>query len=265
MKKTVRTPSLFVTFAILLLFATAFPAAAKSSSYKPENVTEIVVKTKDVPIAITRSSDNAIHIDADGEAADGFTRLEGDKRLVVSTSSVFAESIRVQLPDSDSLVLILETDSEDIALEGIWAKKVTATSKNGAISLENCQLDTAILESANGAIEMKDSQSKTVKAISKNGVIDLQADGIANATLKSSTGDIFFKTSAKSPKVQAITAAGNVEITLPKDASLKYSFSSTVGSFRLNGKSAKVAGALGKGRGNLRIETKTGDAQISTQ
>lgn len=258
--------------AVVAVCAFAYmPAYAENAqggeTFQKKDVSRITLEAGVLGIQVEESKDNQIHFYADTDQSKSYTvSQQGASLAFTKLDSAFIDGdVRLSIPKNSDLIVNLVTTTGDIEVKNISAKSLILRSKAGNLDAENITVDLANFNSASGDVELTESTCK--KAIIKTaaGKIGLQAKKLAHITAISATGDITLATDVNAPTVIARSNTGDIDVSLPQNASVSYVATTRTGKVQIKSKDSKRSGKIGDGKGRIQAVTSTGDITVDTK
>ncbi len=105
---------------------------------------------------------------------------------------------------------------------------VTATSVNGAVTLQALDASQLQLTAVNGRLHVRETQARVLTASSANGLVDVDVEGTETVTLSSTNGAIAATVRpGATGSLQASSVNGGVTVHVPETASYGYDAEAT--------------------------------------
>lgn len=205
----------------------------------------------------------------------------GDSSLEVSlptgvTLVVETVSADIDVADIGGPSVELESVSGDIELDST-AGEVEVTAVSGDLVLKTAGARKVALETVSGDIDLSGQSEGTLRVETVSGRAKINADGGAMEKIVGSTvsGDLIVDTqTVAGGKLQLEAMSGDIELTVPSGMSAELrieTFSgdidSPVGKVEREefGPGAKLRHKMGDGRGEIRLESFSGDVKVRTK
>lgn len=181
-------------------------------------------------------------------SGSGNVRLsEIDGKLTINVGSG-----SVTVAESSLSEVQIKSGSGDIQIDGVQGP-LSASTGSGSISVANVRDTLLTLTTGSGDIKVSDAEDATL-------------------ALKTGSGSINFAGSlGDSGAHSAMTASGNLSLTLPDDASFQLEAQTSFGGIDLprdwnvSGQDKSRSGKVGRGGPTLQLNTSSGDIQIKHQ
>lgn len=156
-------------------------------------------------------------------------QADGDTLRLISDLKMMQVNVTIFLPQKPYGNINMKLLNGAIHLRNTQAENLRLNSYNGNITLHSVSFKRADAESRNGSIEAKHVTGRDLELETMNGRV--YVDGIVeDIEAKSLNGHVTVTTKTVfASKIKAETVAGNVEIYVPKNMSLKGKLTSNLG------------------------------------
>lgn len=209
-----------------------------------EAITEVAVDVPHGSVTIEPSLDDTIVVKCqvrgglkqEEEAASQQTffkrfvaEVDGKTLRLISDLKMTQVNLVLALPQKEYEAIQLKLINGAITVRDTKANKFRFNSYNGNISLQHASFKYAKLESRNGTIDIKHVNGRDLEVETMNGRV--YVDGVVEEIdAKSLNGHVTVTTKTVfASKIKAETIAGNVELYIPKNMSLKGKLASNLG------------------------------------
>lgn len=235
-----------------------FVSVYNKESFTAPDLKEINIVTEAIDVKIEKSKDEKIHIfyyKKNGEVADhvishedSVTKIRLDKLFFPKNNLKFNFNFK----NMDYMGIKLQDVKESAAIiqVPINIKKIKIKTISGKIKIVDIDLDEVLIDSVSGDLELQGR--------------------IRSVEPKTVSGDLKFISDLSSPELKFSTTSGDADIVFMNDPDANFIFKSISGEIKFWGglpvikMDGDIEGfKLGKGTGQLKFKTISGDVKIS--
>ena len=257
----------------------------ETKEFNINSINKVFIDTVSSDVNIFLSKDNSIKVHFHGTASEMSkapkleTSQNGDKleisikypnQIMSILNFSLDAKLDVYIPESYKKSMSIETVSGDVSIDTLEADSFKSSTTSGDVNINFIKANITNFDSVSGTINIKELFSKNSGFSTTSGDVkveaitgDIKADSVSGsikALYKEFNNDIY-----------AETVSGDVELSLPEASEFKIDFSTTSGDLDndfpivITGKVDKrdVKGTVGNGEKTIKIETVSGDADIS--
>ncbi len=212
----------------------------------------------DVRVAIPAGRRVAVYL---GVGKTTVTNVDGALRVDVAAADVTASQVKgslivdtgsgdVRLSDAEADVS-LDTGSGNVTVSGVRGKELKVDTGSGDVSGERLEVDALKVETGSGDV-------------------DLAAVKSGEVSLNTGSGGVRLGLLSDVESLDVDTGSGNVTITVPPTLGAEVDIDTGSGEIDFSGVTLQVThferdhitGAIGDGRGRMKIETGSGDVKL---
>ena len=267
-----------------LLFASACGSEQKAAFQKDfpaDEVLEISMDISSWDIKISASNDKKIHVSYNGKKKDerkaqvmqkGQTLMiqqqdEDDKTIAGQFSFREAGKVTLSIPKDHAVLLDIQNDSGEIALDGVTLSKLSLDNRSGYVFLSDMAVKNASFISDSGDIKMTDSKCTDSDIQTKSAYVTIKNTELGKAAVLTDSGEVGIQNINAYKSLLVETGSGDISLshkTAPDN--LSYTISSGSDDITAQFKNAAYTmdtdgckqGAIGKGKRDLSIKSDSG-------
>jgi len=166
-----------------------------------------------------------------------------------------------------------KSSSGDIIIDkAVFSDNIDANTISGKYRIDRIECTEADFRSSSGDIVIKDIFSESFKSETISGKITLKMKN-GSAELKTTSGNISAEFEESFDRIKAISISGDVSLTLPHDSQFNLDVKTVSGDIKCNdfpvnissSNGRQLAGKVGNGSGEVRINTTSGNVTVRNQ
>ncbi len=227
-----------------------------SVNYPAVNIQRLVIHSISLPVEITDTSDNELHVDfIDGAEKHCLIKMENGQLEIKQKENRrpfvfhFANGkICLRVPQKELQNINADVVSGSLSIENITAEDCDIEAVSGSVKIANCNFKTVDTEAVSGSVKMDGNFEK------------ISVNAVSGSIKVSSNTQLKEKSSFE-------TVSGSVTLCLPKDSEYTLDYSSMSGSFKddISGNKGNKSGTIQKGSGKPKISISTMSGSIKIE